>query len=256
MSNDETTMIAAFTAAGHSPRTRLEEMMAEAIAIHGGNADKAIEAFIKALLTNDDALTLLWELVLQVRMTAIKHLYTRTLNNARWQSTVAATRSETSSGGDESGQAGSDAQGQFAASPPPGAPPTSKRMESNSTMSAARPSPSPRQSAPPSLKKGPLPAVPTPRQQPRPTPPPTAVLSAASTAYKAAYDREWINGKAIADMTRDEAAGVMRRGGRLAKWIELLISQIPEGDKRRIRELIAPDESDRYFQMADQQTAA
>lgn len=78
-----TVMGAAFRAAGYeSLGERLEHLMSTAILANGGIADPSIDAFVKALLVEDDA-ALVWELVVDVRMLAIRRLFSVVLPQMR-----------------------------------------------------------------------------------------------------------------------------------------------------------------------------
>jgi hypothetical protein len=239
-------------------RDWLELLMTDAIRTNGANAEIAIDAFVKALLADDDAALLIWELVAEIRMTAIRRLFTIVLHRVQQED-----RAFSPSGGSESGQPLPGTQIPAAASPPPGS--TSSTSRANATVRPGGPMPSasakappangelkPRQSVPaaPPLKHGSLPVPPQPQRR---TKAPEALMSAA---YRSWYEKERVNGKMICDMTRDEAEQVAKREERLAKWILLLIAQIPPGDKKPIKDFITPEESDRYFHMAQQQTAA
>jgi hypothetical protein len=96
--------------------------------------------------------------------------------------------------------------------------------------------------------------LPTPRHAPpRGSKPTSAVTSAA---YQSWLDKQEVNGKSIGDLTREEAASAQVRETAIAKFIELVIAQIPLNTKKRIRDFITAEEADRYWILAHQQNAA
>jgi hypothetical protein len=246
-------------------RERLDELMAIAIHAYAGNADVAIDEFIKALLAEDDAAALMWELFDQVRMTAIRHLFTNTLYRVQQQEKTFGGSKDASprpypypTGDGKSGHSSHDAQITGAAKPSPGT--ASSMPRANASVKPGGPMSTVSKGVPPagaSLKpKAQMPAVPP--QPPRGRQPTFATLSSAANASKAMYDRTFINGKSIGDLTIEEALRVKVREKRLAKWIDLMTSQviasqISPTSKRRIREFIAEEESDRYYDMAQQE---
>lgn len=58
------------------------------------------------------------------------------------------------------------------------------------------------------------------------------------------------NGRSIGDYDPLEAASLQELRAREAKFVSLLVSQIPAGTYRTIRECITPDEADRYWELA------
>jgi hypothetical protein len=241
----KTAMGAAFAAAGYEPpemlAERLRRLMREAGSRSGWQADPSIDAFIRALVAEDDAAALIWELVAEVRMSAIRRLFGIAFHEAK--AAQSAARRE--------GQAPNVTQNGPADATRPG----SHRgfdTQHDAASGPLRDAAAELTAKPPVLPTPAPPVAPSPQHQRAQHERASARLEMAPRSY---LDMEVINGKPVGDLTLAEARGAALARSRNARFIQNLISRLPE-NARRIRDHLTAQDALECFLLAQQDEAA